>query len=311
MKYKPWTNDEINFLKESWNKLKTKDIELNLNRSYIAIYSKARSLNLGPNKAETKRIWTKEEFNYLADSWGCISMQTIAKNLDRTASAVQQKATDSGLGPFLEAGEYVTLNQFMNELMGTYVGKQYTIKQWTDKKFPIKTKKVKNCSFKVVCLSDFWDWAEKNYTLIDFSKFEPLVFGKEPKWLEEKRKADIEKAYFKSTPWTQAEDERFKKLLSQYKYTYREISVKLKRTEGALKRRMCDLNIKARPVKMSNHNPWTEKETAKLIELYGKGHTPNTMANYICRSAQSCSGKIERLIKEKVIEPRSEFRKSC
>lgn len=36
-----------------------------------------------------------------------------------------------------------------------------------------------------------------------------------------------------------------------------------------------------------------------------------TKANYIDRSAQACSGKIERLIKEGVIFPRSEFRTSC
>ena len=66
-----------------------------------------------------------------------------------------------------------------------------------------------------------------------------------------------------------------------------------------------------RDKKMSNHIPWTEAETNKLIDLYHKGHTNNTMANYIPRSAQACSGKVERLIKENVLNPRSEFRVSC
>ncbi|WP_352420755.1 hypothetical protein [Proteiniborus sp.] len=100
-------------------------------------------------------------------------------------------------------------------------------------------------------------------------------------------------------------------MLNQYKYTYREISLRLQRTEGAVKRRMLDLGVKARPLKMPNHNPWTEEEVEILIDLYHKGHCCNTMPNYIPRSAQACSGKIERLIKEGVLFPRSEYRSSC
>ena len=238
-------------------------------------------------------------------------MKTIAQHLNRTADAIQIRASKLKLGPFLSSGEYVTLNKFLNELVGTYRGKTYTINQWKEKGLPIRTKKVKNNSFKVIYLNDFWDWAEKNRSLINFYKLEPLVFGKEPEWLDEQRKADIENNYFKKTPWTKSDDWYLETLLNQYKYTYREISLKLQRTEGAIKRRVIDLNIKARPVKMSNHNPWTKEETDILIDLYNKGYSRNTYANYINRSAQACGGKIERLIKEGVIEPRSEFRKTC
>lgn len=238
-------------------------------------------------------------------------METIAKNLNRTVNAIQIKAVKLKLGPFLEAGDYISLNKFFNELIGAYVGKTYTINQWKEKGLPIKTKKVKNSSFKVSSLNDFWECAEKNRTLINFSKLEPLVFGKEPEWLEEQRKADIENTYFKKTPWTNSDDWYLETLVNQYKYTYREISLKLKRTEGAIKRRLVDLNIKARPVKRSNHNLWTEKETNLLIDLFNKGRTRTTYPNYINRSAQACSGKIERLIKEGVIEPRSKFKKTC
>ncbi len=74
---------------------------------------------------------------------------------------------------------------------------------------------------------------------------------------------------------------------------------------------MIDLEIKARPLKMPNYNPWTEEETELLMDLYYRGHCHNTMANYINRSAQACSGKVERLIKEGILSPRSDFRTSC
>lgn len=57
---------------------------------------------------------------------------------------------------------------------------------------------------------------------------------------------------------------------------------------------------------------WTDEEVEILKDLYFKGHTPNTMTKYIPgRSAQACSGKIERLIKEGELFPRSEYRVSC
>lgn len=259
-----------------------------------------------------KPNWTQEELNYLMDSWGQVSIATIAKNLNRSKNAVQIKAVRLGLGPFLDAGEYVTLNKLMNEVCGHYVGKTYTVKQWIEKGLPVKTKKVNNCSFKIIYLNDWWDWAEENMTLIDFSKLEPRALGKEPKWLEEKRKADILKnRQFKSTPWTKADDALLIDMLNSYKYTYRELSLRLQRTEGAIKRRMITLGIKARPLKMPNHNKWKDEEVKLLIHLYYKGYCKNTIANYINRSSQACGGKIERLIKDGILRPRSEFRSSC
>ncbi len=85
------------------------------------------------------------------DSWGSVSIETIAKNLDRTKEAVQQKASKEGLGPFLDAGDYVSLNQLFIAL-GKSNGHAYTKQQWIDKGLPVKTRKVKNCSFKIIYL---------------------------------------------------------------------------------------------------------------------------------------------------------------
>lgn len=308
---KLWTDEEVIYLKENWNKKKIIEIAEDLNRTYTQIYYKSNKLELGPNIKEYKRKWTEKDESYLEENWGSISIVTLAKNLNRPINAIQLRAARLGLGPFLAAGEYITLNVLMNEVRGAYHGKEYTIKQWEDKGLPIKKRRVKNCSFKVVYLNDWWEWAEMNSTLINFAKLKPLALGKEPKWLEEQRRADTEKAYFMKTPWTESEDNQLRRLVNAYSYSYRDISLKLRRTEGAIKRRFMALDIKGRPIKANNHNPWTEDESTKLIELYHKGHTPSTMANYIDRSAQACGGKVERLIKEGIIFPRSEFRKTC
>lgn len=301
---KKWTDEEIQYLKNNFKKMRAKDLDLP-GRSIIAIRDKAYQLNL-----TGYRTWSNQEIEYLMDSWGSVSMETIAKNVGKTKDAVQQKANDLELGPFLEAGEYVSLNQLFIALRGPNQG-SYTVNQWLDKGLPVRKRKVKNCSFKVVYLLEFWDWAEMNSTLIDFSRLEKNILGAEPRWLDEQRRADQENRFYKRSPWTRAEDHTLKSLLNEYRFTYREISLKLRRTEGAVKRRMMDLGIKARPLKMSNHNPWTDPEVEVLKNLYFTGHTHNTMANYIDRSAQACSGKIERLIKDGELVPRSEYRVSC
>lgn len=264
-------------------------------------------------KDGVKPNYTAEEIEYLSESWGQISLDTISKKLNRTKGAIIQKVNDLNLGPYLEAGEYIVLNQLMLALKsGCAQGFAYTYNQWIEKGLPVKKKKVKNCYFKVLYFEDWWDWAEMNRTIIDFSRLQPLALGEEPLWLQEQRRVDFEmRQQFKKTPWEKSEDLLLVQLLESYKYSYREISLRLQRTEGAIKRRVIDLNIKARPVKMSNHNPWAKYEEDKLKELYQQGHRPSTMANYIDRSAQAISGKIERMIKEGRLFPRNEFRVSC
>lgn len=311
MKYRKWTDEEEKELINSWGQFPTDAIAVDLGRTYQSVYMKARTLKLGPNKVNEIYHWTKEEEEYLEDSWGTVRKRTIAEKLGRTIVAVNLKAQRMNLGAFLNSGDYITVNQLMNELKGTYLGKNYTLEQWMEKGMPVRNQIVNEDRFRVINLDKFWEWAEKNRTLIDFSRLEPLVFGEEPKWLIKQRRIDKENNYFKKTPWTEGEDKRLKSMLMEYRYNYRELSIRLRRTEGAIKRRMVDLGIKVRPLRMPNHRPWTEEETNLLIKLYHKGHGRNTYANYINRSAQACSGKIERLIKEGVIEPRNEHRKTC
>lgn len=65
-----------------------------------------------------KPNWTPEEKAYLEENWGRISIGTIAKNLGRSENAILIKACRFGLGPYLESGEYITLNQLLIALKG-------------------------------------------------------------------------------------------------------------------------------------------------------------------------------------------------
>lgn len=241
--------------------------------------------------------WPEEKVEYLKEAWGRISIPTIAKNLDKSVNAVKLKAQRLGLGAFLDSGEYITLCQLCKLLKVSY--SSWSLGTWKRHGMPAKKKKVVNNSFRIIYMKDFWKWLERNKMLIDLARVEPGDLGPEPYWAHEKRKADIAAAPYKECrPWTPEEDQRLINLLNEFRYSYREISIRLKRTEGAINRRMKDLGLKQRPVKADNHHPWTDEETEILVDMYYKGYIAEVIAEKIPRGAKAINGKIERMVKE-------------
>ncbi len=236
--------------------------------------------------------WSEEEIQYLHDNWGSKSLGTMSRSLKRSICAIQLKASRLKLGAFLESGEYVTWNQLLITIGAASGG--YKLISWVkNRDFPIKTKRINKRICKVVYIEDFWKWAEKNKDLLDFSKFEEYTLGKEPAWVKAKRKHDFEKntKYIK-TPWTAAEDSRLRYLLEQYKYTYLDVSKMLRRTDGAIQKRIRDLGIKARPLKADNHTMWTETEFALLEELIRAGYGYELISEKIGKSAKAIRGRV-------------------
>lgn len=240
------------------------------------------------------RNWTNEEKQYLQDNWGIKSKQTIAKNLNRSLNAIDVMKNRLGLGAFLENGDYVTWNQLQIALGLGLSGSGYKMISWVkNRDFPIHTKRVGSNSFKVVYLEEFWEWAEKNKELLDFSKFEKNSFGAEPSWADDKRKHDFEKLRkYINTPWTKTEDERLRYLLNQYKYSYDDLSKLLRRTNGAIQRRMCDLGIKERPLKADNHIKWTDEDFNRLGDLIKAGYGYELISERIGKSAKAIRGRV-------------------
>ena len=150
----------------------------------------------------------------------------------------------------------------------------------------------------MVDLKEFWQWAEQNRMILDFSKFEELSLGAEPEWVKEKRKADFERGQQvgrHNTSWTKSEDEKLRRMLSKHQYGYRELARELRKTEGAVKRRICDLQIKERPVK-SKTRMWAESEVEVLCDMVEKGYSWEQIAEKLDRSALATRGKYERLM---------------
>ena len=108
-----------------------------------------------------ERNWSNEELEYLEDKWGVVSVGHISKTLKRTVDAIIVKKNRLGLGSFLDNGDYISYNQLLMALFGLDAQSAYRVnKGWVD--FPVKSKVVKNCRFRIVYMEDFWKWAEGN-----------------------------------------------------------------------------------------------------------------------------------------------------
>ena len=165
--------------------------------------------------------------------------------------------------------------------------------RWIENGLPVKKHKVKNSTFRVIDIDDFWKWVEQHKELVDFSRLEENVLGKEPAWVKEKRRID-KREKFNTEPWTPAEDSKLIQLLDRYEYTYHDLSQILNRSEGAIKRRIYDLGLVQRPVRNEN-KPWTEEETRKLLEMKAKGHCWEEIGRALNRTGSAVRGKYERL----------------
>lgn len=242
--------------------------------------------------------WSESELDYLEEKWGNISIPTIANHLGKSLNAIILKARRLGLGRHIHGGEYITFNQLVIAL-----GKDFgQIKnRFIPRGLPIKHKKSVTKSFRIIYINDFWEWAEQHKDLLEFSTFEVNALGEEPEWVKEKRKADFYASKYITTPWTEKDDARLIYMLNAYRYGYREISVDLRRTEGAVKRRLHDLNLMQRPIKAENHIKWTSPEIKLLVDLRAKGYGYEIIAEKLgTRSALAVRGKVERLELDKV-----------
>lgn len=244
--------------------------------------------------------WTDEDEFYLQDNWGSKSVTLISKHLGRPYDVVRRKAVELGLlNPTLHY-DGITVR-----LLSMVIGiSSSTLKTWIHQfGFPAKQKVfAKKQRVYVVSYEDFWKWAEDHKHLINFSKLEPLILGKEPEWVKEKRQIDKRK-YQERRPWTNADKSKLVSMVHSYQYTYPEMAGILKRSESSIKRKLRDLNIKARPLSLDKTIKYTDIEIQTILSLLDKGYGFNAIADTlnedkprtVHKSASGIRGKLERM----------------
>ena len=286
---KVWTAEEDAFLKENY-RLPLGELSKRLSRTDDAIQDRVYKLGL------YRRKWTQEEDTYLHDNWGRVSIDGLCNHLGRSKNAIMVRVQRLGLPPFLESGDYISFNLLYKTLTG-HNSNSYQQKSWIkDRGFPIHSKRRGKNTYRVVYLDEFWEWAEKNRSFLDFSRLEHLALGAEPPWVSEQRKNDAQSFYNqRKDPWTPDEDARLKLLLKQHKYGYKELSEILRRSAGAIQRRCTDLGLKERPVKACSNAPenqWTEETYAILAEGIRHGDSYTVIGRRLGKSEKAIRGKV-------------------
>lgn len=110
-KNRKWATNEVEFLKEQYTKLGTKECANQLNRSISSICRKAYRLGLHiPSEKRIERIlkargfrpWAKEEELFLKQCLSSLGIQECARQLERSKLSVWRKAQKLDLTPSLE-----------------------------------------------------------------------------------------------------------------------------------------------------------------------------------------------------------------
>lgn len=244
-----------------------------------------------------RKTWTTDELDYLESQWGVISYATIAKKLGRTVHSIKIKATRLNLGDPRKCYNGLTLLQLSDVIGVNYNALKYWINEYD---FPIITKRLASKSrVMFVKVEEFWKWAEKNKEMIDFSLFEKNMLGEEEEWVEVKRSADQAKRQFvggsNKVSWSEEEDRMLCNMVNAHTFTYPEIAQRLKRSQGAVKRRLLDLDMKARPVRLDNQVKYTQQDVSTLLDLVSKGYSMEDIGHRLNKSALGVRGKLERM----------------
>lgn len=294
-----WSPEEDAYILEHWQDQTDEEMATSLHRQPHAVYARGVSLGLFRRKAAIKghRTWTAEDLDYLRESWGTVSIGVMCRRLKRTKDAIINKSRRLGLGAYLDSGDYITLNQLLIAATGTNAAYSYKTISWVKNRgLPVHTKTVNSKKVRVVYLDEFWEWAEKNRSFLDFSKMEPLALGEEPAWVAEQRRKDYKAfALQRKDPWTPDEESRLVMLLKQHRYGYAELSEMLHRSAGAIQRKCNDLGLRERPVKADNHGKdslWTESDIELLVDGIRRGDSYTMIGRAIGKSEKAVRGKV-------------------
>lgn len=301
---KIWTPENDQYVWDHWDKQSDAQMAKALKCSTKRVGKARRALGLlrerrGPC-LKGSRTWKPEETVYLEENWGHAPIPAIAAKLNRTEAAITCRANRLGLGAFLDRGEYVTFNQLviaMGYCSSGFHANGGGPHAWIENRgFPIHHKRVGTNTFKVVYLNEFWKWAEKNRSFLNFSKMEPLALGKEPAWVKEQRKKDRQTlSLCRKDPWSAEEDSRLKMLLAQHKYSWLEMSKLLNRSCGAIRSRIRALGLPDRPIRVPGGGrvgTWTPERFELLAAGIRNGDSYVVIGDTLGISEKAVRGKV-------------------
>lgn len=262
--------------------------KLNINQSKISYLMKKYNIKT------RNSIWTEEEEEYLQRRYGKTTLKRIAKKLGRSENAIEIKAGRLGISSALEATGELTAAEIAKVFK---IDAHVVVDKWIkDKSLKAQYKAIKyKRKFWRIKIEDFWKWAYVNKEIINFSKLERNILGKEPSWVDLERKKDFkEKPKRQHQFWNELEDRRLKNMWKS-NLNLKEIAERLNRSCSSIRHRSKRLGLV--PTRKVNI-PWKKEEIGTLINMKEKGALDREIAWELGRSTGNISWKRKELIKQ-------------
>ncbi|NFD94626.1 hypothetical protein [Clostridium sporogenes] len=262
--------------------------KLNINQSKISYFMKKYNIKT------RNSIWTEEEEEYLQRRYGKTTLKRIAKKLGRSENAIEIKAGRLGISSALEATGELTAAEIAKVFK---IDAHVVVDKWIkDKGLKAQYKAIKyKRKFWRIKIEEFWKWAYVNKEIINFSKLERNILGKEPSWVDLERKKDFkEKPKRQHQFWNELEDRRLKNMWKS-NLNLKEIAERLNRSCSSIRHRSKRLGLV--PTRKVNI-PWRKEEIETLINMKEKGALDREIAWELGRSTGNISWKRKELIKQ-------------
>lgn len=228
------------------------------------------------------RRWTNEELEYLQSNYKHTKIKKIAKKLNRTEGAVEERAYLIGVSNWKDNLGFISAYQ-----AGKIIGKDSRTLQNAGLKFRREGK------LKVIELESFIKWLKNNQDKWDSRKLEEYGLGVEPKWLREKRTRDFVKTTFNKA-WTKKETDI---LIAGYlaDKSFSELAESLNRSEGAIRSKINKLKVANKLPKKKIILRWSDEETNMLLELEKNNLTDEEIAYELGRDKEHIVDKRRNL----------------
>lgn len=246
----------------------------------------------------SRKGWSDKDIEFLSSRWGTCTIQKLSTMLKRTPNAVLRKASRLKLGGCYGGDDRLTCGELVKVIApkGCYAT---VINRLIANGLPITEIKLRKRVMRVVRLDAFWKWAEKHKELIDWSRFEINALGKEPSWVNQRRKIDFTNyTRTKVKEWTKQDEEQLRYLVTTGK-PMNVVAQKLGRSETSIRRRCWDLYL---PYPSSGSPKlWSTEEIAKAELMKSEGYSLTVIARELGRSESSVYGKLNDIRRAKEV----------
>lgn len=118
----PWSQEEINFLINNFDKLPITEIQKQMPwRTIAGIQTKYSLLKSQKQRTDRGREWTPEEDNYLLENFGLVSNEELVKKLNRSLSSIRARFYNLESNPiFKKKREKIEKIKTEREMKGYY-----------------------------------------------------------------------------------------------------------------------------------------------------------------------------------------------